>query len=198
MPAIYLRPSDDLQKKLSEARADAIARSIELLGALRPAFLIACETVPGMRATVVDLPEVAEIAGEFVAEAGLSERVSVHPANLTVDKMTGEFDVVVLRYLLQVPSSQDAASLLKNLYDAVARGGNVHILGWVLADDLQSPPAAVNFYLVFVNLYDDGAAYTQAEHRAWLEADGFIDVRFGPAPSGGMPPGTTLVSATKP
>lgn len=158
----------------------------------------ACEMVPGLRATIVDLPDVAEIAGEFVAEAGLSARVSIHPANLTTEKMTGEFDVVVLRYLLQVLAGHDAAALLKNLFDAVASGGRVHILGWVLADDRQNPPAAVNFDLVFVNLYDDGAAYTQSEHRDWLEAAGFTDVRFSPAPSGGMPPGTTLVSATKP
>lgn len=34
---IYVRPSADLQKKLAQERVDAIARSIELLGALRPA-----------------------------------------------------------------------------------------------------------------------------------------------------------------
>ena len=51
--------------------------------------------------------------------------------------------------------------------------------------------------IVFLNVYDDGAAYTVSEHRSWLSDAGFIDFDWVPAPQGSTP-GTILIQARKP
>ena len=157
----------------------------------------ACQSIHELRATVADLPRVIEIAKEFIAETDFQDRIALAPANLLTGEIEGGFDVAILRNVIQILSADDAARIINNVAKSLASGGQIHIVGWVLEDSRLSPPAAVNFDLVFLNIYDDGAAHTKSAHRSWLEAAGFNDITFRPAPPGGMPPGTMLVSAVK-
>ena len=54
-------------------------------------------------------------------------------------------------------------------------GGEIYIVGYVLDDDRLSPPETAAYNLVFLNLYDEGEAYTESEYKTWLEAAGFKD-----------------------
>jgi hypothetical protein len=94
-------------------------------------------------------------------------------------------------------SVEQARRTIRNVGEAVAPGGLIHIIGWALDDTRLAPPPAVDFNLVFLNIYDDGEAYTASEHREWLEAAGFVDFRWGEAPPGAGPPGMGLVTARK-
>ena len=40
--------------------------------------------------------------------------------------------------------------------------------------------------LIFLSIYDAGQAYTEREHRSWLDDAGFadIEVQYGAAPAG--------------
>jgi hypothetical protein len=40
--------------------------------------------------------------------------------------------------------------------------------------------------LVFLSIYDEGQAYTEREHRAWLAEASFydVDVQYGASPGG--------------
>jgi hypothetical protein len=40
----------------------------------------------------------------------------------------------------------------------------------------------VGFNLVFLNIFDDGRAYTEGEHRTWLTALGFAEIERVPLP----------------
>jgi hypothetical protein len=69
----------------------------------------------------------------------------------------------------------------------------VLILGAGIVDDSRlSPPEAVAYNLVFINVYDEGQAYTEGEHRAWLEEAG-----FGGAQRSVLPDGTNVIVARK-
>ena len=47
---------------------------------------------------------------------------------------------------------------------------------WGIIDNSRtSPPEQVAFNLLFLNMYDGGQAYTEQEHRDWLEQAGFVD-----------------------
>jgi hypothetical protein len=71
-----------------------------------------------------------------------------------------------LRAFLQVLSREAAAQALRNVAAAVKPGGAVFILGMGILDDSRvSPAEVVSFNLVFVNIYDQGQAYTESEHR---------------------------------
>ena len=67
---------------------------------------------------------------------------------------------------------------------ALVPQGSVFIIGEVLDDSRLSPPqiAAANF--AFANIYDEGRAFTEAEHRAWLAETGFTTFERRLLPSG--------------
>ena len=52
-------------------------------------------------------------------------------------------------------------------------GGEIYIVGYVLNDDRRTPPETAAYNLVFLNIYDEGEAYTESEYKTWLEAAGF-------------------------
>ncbi|MEQ1647737.1 MAG: methyltransferase [Hyphomicrobiaceae bacterium] len=148
--------------------------------------IAACQNCVSLRATVLELPKVALIAKGFVAAANLTQRVDVVAADILGSPVEGTHDAAVLRYLLQVLSSDQARLALRNVGAALRSGGELFIIGHVLDDARLSPEPAVGMNLVFLSLYDDGQSYTETEHRTWLEDAGFKDVSvlFGAGPNG--------------
>lgn len=148
--------------------------------------IAACQTCTSLRATVLELPKVAAIAETIVDAAGLRHRVEVVATDILQSPPEGTHDVAVLRYLLQVLSSDQARLALRNVGAALRSDGEMFIIAHVLDDARLSPAAAVGMNLVFLSFYDDGRSYTEAEHRSWLEEAGFKDVSvlFGAGPSG--------------
>jgi hypothetical protein len=79
--------------------------------------------------------------------------------------------------LLQALSPDHARRAIKNVSRVVNPNGMIFIGGSGIIDDCRtSPPGLAGFNLVFINVYDEGQAYTEREHREWLEEAGFGDV----------------------
>jgi hypothetical protein len=145
-------------------------------GAMSIALTEAC---PGMRATVVELPVVTPHTQIFVNEAGATDRVEVVAEDIVHGSLIGSFDVAILSAVLQVLSPDDACRALRNIGKVMEPGGRIFIRGMGILDDSRlSPPEAVVHNLVFVNLYDDGQAYTKGEYEEWLLDAGFEDVTY--------------------
>lgn len=134
------------------------------------------EACPHIQATVIDLPTVTPITQHFIEEAGAGDRVQVVAADAVHDSLSGSYDVVVLTAFIQVLSPDDARRALKNVSKVVNPGGAIYIRGYGIIDNSRtSPPELVGFNLVFINVYDEGQAYTEQEHKDWLEEAGFVD-----------------------
>lgn len=131
---------------------------------------------PQLRVTVVDLPSVVPVTQRFVEEEGMSERVEVVASDVVQGTLTGSYDVAVLRAFIQVLSPANARRALKNLIGVLQPGGRIHVIGQVLDDSRLSPSETVAFNLVFLNVYDEGQAYTEHEYRTWLAEAGFVEV----------------------
>jgi 2-hydroxy-4-(methylsulfanyl)butanoate S-methyltransferase len=153
-----------------------------------------CQSCPDLKAAVVELPRVARIAQSIVKEAKLAGRVQVQAADILECVPDGRFDVAVLRFLIQVLAPDQARAALGNVAKAMEPDATLFIVGQVLEDSRLKPAAAVGINLAFVSIYDDGQAYTEQEHRAWLAEAGFndIDVQYGAAPGG-----SSIVTARK-
>jgi len=148
---------------------------------------------PHLRAAVVDLPSVTPVAQRFVEAAGAQGRVEVIAADPVQEPLTLPCDVAIMRAFLQVLSREAAAQALRNVAAAVKPGGVVFILGMGILDDSRvSPAEVVSFNLVFVNIYDQGQAYTESEHRQWLAEAG-----FGKFERIGVGSGTSVIKATR-
>lgn len=150
------------------------------------------ETLPSLRATVADLPEVVPTTRRFVADAGLAGRISVIPVDIVHEPLPGSFDAVVLKALIQVLSPEDARAAIQNVSRGVAPGGDLYIVGSILDDSRLTPSATAAFNLVFINIYDGGQAYTESEYRAWLKQAG-----FGQIERSGLPGGFGIITARK-
>lgn len=151
-----------------------------------------CQELPEMQATVAELPAVVAVTRRFIDEAGMAGRVDTTPVNVIAEAPPGTYDAAVLRNLIQVLSADQARSTLANIGKAVRSGGGIHILGWVTDDSRVAPHEAAVHNLVFINIYRHGMAHSEGDHRAWLEAAGFVDVRRMT-----MPGGLGLVTARK-
>ena len=143
-----------------------------------------CEACPELAGTVAELPVVAEIAGEAIAERGLADRVDALGCDIVAAPPPGSYDVAVLRAFLQVLGPKAAAGVVANMAQCIEPGGEIFIMGRVLDDDRLGPLDAVAANVMFLNVYEEGQAYTEGEHRQWLEAAGFGDVERLPLGGG--------------
>lgn len=135
------------------------------------------QSLPNLRATVIELPGVAQIAARLVAESGASERVNVQPADVVARPVDGQFDVAILHSFLQVLSPEAARKATRHIAAAIQPGGKVFIIGQILDDSRVEPPEAVVFNLNFINLYQSGEAYTENQYHSWLEEAGFEHIQ---------------------
>jgi predicted O-methyltransferase YrrM len=142
-------------------------------GGLAITLAAAC---PQLKAAVLEIPPVAPITRRFIAAEGLEPRITVLAGDAVQGPITGVYDVAVLRAFFQILAPEQARRALHNLFQAMAPGSPILILGQILDDSRLSPPATVMFNLVFINIYDDGKAYPEQDYRSWLTEAGFVGI----------------------
>jgi hypothetical protein len=74
----------------------------------------------------------------------------------------GEFDVATARPLFQVLSSDQCGTAAKKKYRRGFREETLFISGVVIDDSRLSPEFSVGMNLIFLNLFDNGQAYTRS------------------------------------
>ena len=153
-----------------------------------------CEEHPHLSATVFELPSLVPIAREIIAEAGLADRIDVETADILTAPIAGEFDVTIAKAVFQVMSEENARTAMRTISAAIPRGGTFHVIGFVCDESRLAPELCVGVNLVFINMFDDGQAYTESQYRDWLSETGFTDIVRQPFP---FPPGSSLMTARK-
>ena len=132
------------------------------------------ESCPHIKATVVDLPNVIPVTQHYINEAHAGDKVKVVTADVLRDPLPGSYDVAVMNAFIQCLPPEDACCAIKNVGMTINPGGDIYIRGYGIIDDSRiSPQKLVGFNLVYINVYDDGQAYTEQEHKDWLEKSGF-------------------------
>jgi SAM-dependent methyltransferase len=144
------------------------------------------DAIPHIQATVVELSTVTPVTEHFINEAGAGDRIKVLAADVVHDPLPGSYDVAIMTAFLQVLSPDNARRVLKNISSVMNPGGEIYIRGAGIIDNSRiSPPELVGFNIVFVNVYDEGQAYTEQEHKEWLEEANFEGFRRTILPDGG-------------
>lgn len=154
--------------------------------------IAACRRCPDLRATVLELPAIAPIAEEMVAESGLAERISVVAHDIVAGPPSATCDVAVFRAVLQVLPYEAARRAVVNAGHVLEPGGTMCILSRVLQDSRLEPEQTVAQNLVFLNIYDGGQAYTVGEYRAWIDEAGLTGFDMFTRPDG-----RSVIIATK-
>jgi O-methyltransferase domain len=88
-----------------------------------------------LSATVVDLPVVAEMAGDRIAAAGAADRIDVVAADALRDPLPRDHDVFLVANLLHYYTPDTNRDLLRRIRVAAADGAKL-----LLADFWTDPP----------------------------------------------------------
>ncbi len=135
-----------------------------------------CREHPHLTATVIDLPSVVPIAEEMIADAGLADRIMAETADILEQPLSGAYDIATARSVFQVLSADQCRTAARNIAAALPAGGTFYIIGLICDDTRLAPEVAVAINMNFINMFDDGQAYTESEYRDWLTDTGFTDI----------------------
>jgi predicted O-methyltransferase YrrM len=126
---------------------------------------------PGLRAVVLDRPEVLKVAREMSATYGVADRLECRPGDMFADDLPAGADAILLSNVLHDWDVPECRALVRKCADALAPGGRLLIHDVFLNDALDGPlPLALYSAALFT--LTEGRAYSAGEYRAWLTEAG--------------------------
>jgi predicted O-methyltransferase YrrM len=172
------------------------AREMLDIGGSHGYFSVAiCRRHPGLRATVMDLPEAVEHAAPLLAAEGMGDRVAHRAGDALRDDLgTEAYDLVFIMSLVHHFDDATNRVLIRRAADALRPGGTL-----VIGDALRLPPRATDQLGSFFDLYfamtSRAGLWTYAEMADWQRAAGLV-----PRKPIGLPltSGTGMQAADKP
>lgn len=133
---------------------------------------------PAVTGTVMDLAPVCEIATDYLAAVGLSDRFTAVPGDLFEPYPTGA-DAIVLSWILHDWSDEKCGIILRSCFDALPSGGRLLISEIALPDDGTPRPFGNIMNMHMLIACDPGAKErTESEFRELLQSAGFADVEI--------------------
>ena len=138
--------------------------------------ICAANAYPELRAVVFDLPPVAVVAREFIAEHGLSERIEAVGGDFTADELPTGADVAIMASNLPQYGPELIRNVVARAHDALAAGGEMHLIGEMLTPEKDGPPAPALWGLAEALENSTGVAHSESEVVQYFQAAGFADV----------------------
>jgi SAM-dependent methyltransferase len=134
--------------------------------------------VPGIRATLFDLPAVVEMAREKVGEAGLLDRIDLVAGDLGKDVLPAGHDLAFVSAIIHMLGPSGNVALFRNVHDALVPGGRIVIRDHVMSPDRTAPRAGAFFAVNMLVGTREGGTFTFEEISSWLAEAGFVRPRL--------------------
>ena len=133
---------------------------------------------PQLDVVIFDLKQVTPLSQEFIRNAGMEGRIVTQAGNCLEDSFgKNVYDAILVSNLLHIYNPENNVKILKKCRDAMKDKGQVIIHELVLDDTKTRPQFAALFSLNMLIGTQEGAAYSEAEYRAWLKESGFHDIK---------------------
>jgi hypothetical protein len=133
-----------------------------------------------LRATVLDLPTVVEMAKGRIADAGLGDRIEAVSLDVMADPLPGGHDVFLVANLLHYWSPEDNVALLRRIRGAADAGARLLLADFWTDPTHTQPLHAALMAGEFAVHVRDGDVYSVEEVRAWLSRAGWTFVSHTP------------------
>lgn len=130
----------------------------------------------GIRAVVLDLPVVCEVAREFIAENGVGDRVEARACDFTRDPFPGDCDVAIMASNLPMYSREMIGSVIGKAHDALLPGGEMHLIGETTNNERTGPWGPAYWGLGQAVGDSLGLAHSEADVIGYFRAAGFRDI----------------------
>ncbi len=175
---------------------EGASRMLDVGGGPGTYSVLAAQTYPDLRCTVLDLPGVVAVAAELVSRSGVADRVGV----IAGDARSGEYgadayDAVLFSGVLHQMAPATIARMFAGAMEALQPGGTVVVSDMMLDETRTEPLFSALFSLQMLLTSAEGAVFSVSECVAWLGEAGFEDVAVSPLPP---PLPYTVVRARKP
>ena len=170
-------------------------RKILDLGGGSGAYCInAAKAYPDIEGVVFDLPPVAEVAREFIAENDCAGQVTAIGGDFTKDAFPTDADVVIMASNLPMYGPEMIGQVVQKAFDALLPGGEMHLIGETLNDDRVGPIGPAYWGLGQAIVETFGVAHSEADCVRYFENAGFAEVAAVPFIEGSL----SRVSGNKP
>jgi SAM-dependent methyltransferase len=140
----------------------------------------AAKTYSELTAVVFDLPVVAKVAREFIAENGVEEQVTAMGGDFTKDDFPTGADVVIMASNLPMYGPEMIGKIVQKAFDALEPGGEMHLIGETLFDDRVGPIGPAYWGLGQAIGETLGVAHSEADCIGYFTAAGFTEVVAAP------------------
>ena len=152
------------------------ALMIDIGGGSGAYCIAACRANPGLRAIVLDLPPVVEVARSFIAEHGLSDRIEAVACDFNKDAFPGDADVAVMASNLPMYGREQIAAVVAKAHGALKPGGTFHLVGEALNAERTGSADAAMWGLAQTLNASTGIAHSVTECLGYLRSAGFAEV----------------------
>lgn len=134
---------------------------------------------PDARCTIFDLASVCAVAHEYVAAAGVADRVDTMVGDMFGESLPEGHDAILFSQILHDWSFDTGRTLLAAAFAALPPGGRVLIHEKLVDDDADTPLVNALVHLDML-VWTRGQQYRFRELREMLEAVGFAAVERRP------------------
>jgi predicted O-methyltransferase YrrM len=134
--------------------------------------------VPGMRATLFDLPEVIEMARERLGEEGLLDRVSLISGNFHEQEFPSGHDLAMISAIIHSNSPEQNQDLYNKVFRSLKSGGRILIRDYVMEPDRTYPRDGAIFAINMLVGTSGGGTYTFKEIETGLLYAGFTKIKL--------------------
>ncbi|MCW8907900.1 MAG: methyltransferase [Sedimenticola sp.] len=152
------------------------------------------EANPELESTIIEFPNVAEIGWEFIAEAGMVDRVRYIPSDATSAVWPGGQDAVLMSYLFSGVPGDKLPDLVQKAFDCLNPGGRLMVHDFMVANDRSGPAMAALWQMQHMAFTPDAKSVTPSWLKAKMEEVGFHEIEEGET----IPGLTRLIHCTKP
>lgn len=136
---------------------------------------------PQLEIALFDLPPVAALAREKIAQAGLAERITVHGGSFKDDALPRGADLVTLLRVAHDHSDSVVQQLLAAIHAALEPGGSL-LLAEPMAQAEGRPAAADAYYHFYLRAMGEGRLRSVARLQALMAEAGFERIARLPNP----------------
>lgn len=134
---------------------------------------------PHLRGIGFDLPEVAPIFEEYVAQVGVADRLTFARGSFFDDDLP-KADVVLMGHILHDWDLPTKKMLIQKAYDAIPSGGAFVVYESIIDDDRSKNAFGLMMSLNMLIETPGGFDYTGADCAGWMTDAGFSATRVEP------------------
>ncbi len=153
-----------------------VTRVLDVGGGSACFSIALAQRFPAMRCTVMELPAVCALARDYIARAGVSDRVDTITVDMFREAWPRGYDAVFMSNIVHDWDLDTNAGLARSAYEALPSGGRFYLHEMLIADDGSGPLPSAGYSMLML-AGTKGRQYGAGELSRLLEDAGFADIR---------------------